>query len=182
MDSLSTSIKREISGWIQKQNLTICFQETYFRTCLMAQWLRICLTIQGTLVQSMIRELTPHAVEQVSQSYGFSSSHVWMWELDHKEGWVPNNWCFWTVMLEKSLESPLDCKEIQPVHPIGDLYWMFIGRTDVEAEAPILGHLMQITDLFEKSLMLGKIGGGRRRGREDEMVGWHHGLNGHEFE
>ena len=79
MDSLSTSIKREISEWIQKQNLTVCcLQETHFRTYLMAQWLRICLTIQGTLVQSMIRELIPHALEQLSQSYGFSSSHVWM--------------------------------------------------------------------------------------------------------
>ena len=86
------------------------------------------------------------------------------------------------MVLEKTLESPLDCKEIQPVHPKGDQSWLLIGRTDVEAEAPILGHLMQITDLFEKSLMLGKIGGGRRRGQEDEMVGWHHRLNGHEFE
>ena len=86
------------------------------------------------------------------------------------------------MVLEKTLESLLDCKEVKPVHPKGDQSWLFIGRTDVEAEAPILGHLMQITDLFEKSLMLGKIGGGRRRGREDEMVGWHHGLNGHEFE
>ena len=72
-----------------------------------------------------------------SQSYGFSSSHVWMWELDYKESWVPKNWCFWTVVLEKPLESPLDCKEIQPVHPKGDQSWVFIGRTDVEAETPI---------------------------------------------
>ena len=73
-----------------------------------------------------------------SQSYGFSSSHVWMWELDYKESWVPKNWCFWTVVLEKTLESPLDCKEIQQVHPKGDQSWVFIGRTDVEAETPIL--------------------------------------------
>ena len=73
-----------------------------------------------------------------SQGYGFSSSHVWMWELDYKESWVPKNWCFWTVVLEKTLESPLDCKEIQPVHPKGDQSWVFIGRTDVEAETPIL--------------------------------------------
>ena len=71
-----------------------------------------------------------------SQSYGFSNSHVWIWELDHKEGWAQKNWCFWTVVLEKTLESPLDCKEIQPVHPKGDQYWIFIGKTD--AEAPIL--------------------------------------------
>ena len=73
-----------------------------------------------------------------SQGYGFSSSHVWMWELDHKESWVLKNWCFWTVVLEKTLESPLDCKEIQPIHPNGDQSWVFIGRTDVEAETLIL--------------------------------------------
>ena len=71
------------------------------------------------------------------QSYDFSSSHVWMWVLDHKESWVPKNWCFWTVVLEKTLESPLDCKEIQPVHPKGDQSWIFIGRTDAEVETPV---------------------------------------------
>ena len=69
-----------------------------------------------------------------SQGYGFSSSHVWIWELDYKESWMLKNWCFWTVVLEKILESPLDCKEIQPVHPKGDQFWVFIGRTDAEAE------------------------------------------------
>ena len=73
-----------------------------------------------------------------SQGYGFSSGHVWMWELDYKESWVQKNWCFWAVVLEKTLESPLDCKEIQPVHPKGDQSWVFIGRIDVEAETPIL--------------------------------------------
>ena len=73
-----------------------------------------------------------------SQSYGFSSSHVWMWELDYKESRAPKNWCFWTVVLEKTLKSPLDCKEIQPVHPKGDQSWIFIGRADAEAEIPIL--------------------------------------------
>ena len=73
-----------------------------------------------------------------SQGYGFSSSHVWMWELDYKESWVPKNWCFWTVVFEKTLESPLDCKEIQPVHPKGDQSWVFIGGPDAEAETPIL--------------------------------------------
>ena len=100
-----------------------------------------------------------------SQGCGFSSSHVWMWELDYKESWVLKNWCFWTVVLEKTLESPLDCKEIQPVHPKGDQSWVFIGRTDVEAETPVLGHLMLRADSFEKTLMLGKIEGRRRRGR-----------------
>ena len=73
-----------------------------------------------------------------SQGYGFPSGHVWMWELDYKESWAPENWCFWTVVLEKTLESPLDCKEIQPVHPKGDQSWVFLGRTDFEAETPIL--------------------------------------------
>ena len=72
-----------------------------------------------------------------SQGYGFSSRHVWMWELDYKESWVLKNWCFWTVVLEKTLESPLDCREIQPVHPKGNQCWIFIGRTDAEAETPI---------------------------------------------
>ena len=73
-----------------------------------------------------------------SQGYGFSCGHVWMWELDYKESWVQKNWCFWTRVLKKTLESPLDCKEIQPVHPKGDQSWLFIGRTDVEAETPVL--------------------------------------------
>ena len=87
-----------------------------------------------------------------------------MWELDYKESWVPKNLCFWTMVLEKTLESPLDCKEIQPVHPKGNQSRIFIGRTDAEAETPILGHLMWRTDSLEKTLMLGKIEGGRRRG------------------
>ena len=99
-----------------------------------------------------------------SQNFGFSSSRVWMWELDYKESWVLKNWCFWTVMLEKTLESALDCKEIQPVHPKGNQSWIFIGRTDVEAELQYLGHLMWRTDSFEKTLMLGMIEGRRRRG------------------
>ena len=98
-----------------------------------------------------------------SQSYGFSSTHVWMWELDHKESWVPKNWCFWTVVLEKTLKSPLDCKEIKPVHPKGNQSWTFIGGTDAEVEAPILWPLMWRPDSLEKTLMLGKIEG-RRRG------------------
>ena len=101
-----------------------------------------------------------------SQDYGFSSSHVWMWELDYKKSWVLKNWCFWTVVLEKILESPLDCKEIQPVHPKRDQSWVFTGRTDVEAEIPIFGHLMQRADSLEKTLMLGRIEGRRRRGQQ----------------
>ena len=100
-----------------------------------------------------------------SQSYGFSSSHVWMWELDYKESWALNNWCFWTMVLEKTLESPFACKEIQPVSHKGNQSWLFTGRTDAEAETPF-GHLMQITDSLEKTLMLGKIEGRRRRGQK----------------
>ena len=103
-----------------------------------------------------------------SQSYGLSSSHVWMWDLDYKESWELKNWCFWTVVLEKALESPVDCKEIQPVHPKGSQSWIFIGRTEVEAETPILGHLMRRTDSLEKTLVPGKTEGGRRRGNR----GW----------
>ena len=96
-----------------------------------------------------------------SQSYGFSSSHVWMWELDHMEVWALKNWCFWTVVLEKTLESPFDCKEIQPVHPKGGQSWVFIGRTD--AEAPILWPPDAKSHSLEKTLMLGNIEV-RRRG------------------
>ena len=99
-----------------------------------------------------------------SQGYAFSSGHVSMWELDCKKSWALKNWCFWTVVLEKTLESPLDCKEIQPVHPRGDQSWVFIGRTDVEAETPILWPPDVKNWLIWKDLMLGKIEGGRRRG------------------
>ena len=97
---------------------------------------------------------------------GFSSSHVWMWELDYKESWAPNNWCFWTVVLEKTVVSPWDCKEIKPVNLKEDQCWIFIGRADAEAETPILGHLIRRTDSLEKTLMLGKIEGRRRRGQQ----------------
>ena len=98
-----------------------------------------------------------------NQGYGFSSSHVWMWELDYKESWVSKNWCFWTVVLEKILESPLDCKEIQPVYPKGDQPWLFISRTDVEAETPILWPPDVKNWLIGKDSDAGKIEGGRRR-------------------
>ena len=100
-----------------------------------------------------------------SQSYGFPSSHVWLWELDHNEGWALKNWCF-QIELEKTFESLLDCKEIQPVHPKGDQSWIFVGRTDAEAETPILWppDLMWRTGSFENTVMLGKIEDRRRRG------------------
>ena len=118
-----------------------------------------------------------------SQSYGFSNSHVWMWELDHKESWVPKNWCFWTVVLEKTLESPLDFKEIHPVNPKRDQCWVFIGRTDVEAEIPIHWPLDAKSWLIGKDPDAGKDWRQDEKGaREDEMIWWHHWLNGHEFE
>ena len=118
-----------------------------------------------------------------SQSYGFSSSHVWTWELDHKEGWVLKNWCFWTVVLEKTLESPLDCKEIKPVNPKGTPSWIFIGRTDAKAEAPILWSPDAKNWLTGKGPDAGKDWRQKEKGmREDEMVRWHHQLNGYEFE
>ena len=101
-----------------------------------------------------------------SQSYGFSSSHVWMWELDYKERWTPNNWCFWTVsvVLEKTLESPMDCREIQSVHPKENQSWIFIGRTDAEAETPILWPPDPKNWLTAKDPAVGEIAGGRKRG------------------
>ena len=101
-----------------------------------------------------------------SQSYGFSSSHVWIWELNHKEGWEPKNWCFWTVVLVKTLESPLNCKVIQLVNPKGNQSWIFIWRIDTEAETPVFGHLMQQTVSLEKTLIPGKTEGRRRRGQK----------------
>ena len=103
-----------------------------------------------------------------SQSYSFSSSHVWMWDLDCKERWVQKNWCFWTVVLEKTLESPLDCKEIQPVHPKGNQSWIFIGRTDAEAETPILWPSDAKNWLIWKDSDAGK----DWRQEEKGMTGW----------
>ena len=117
-----------------------------------------------------------------SPSYHFSSSQVWMWEMDHKEGWAPKNWCFWTVVLEKTLESPLDCKEIKPVNPKENQPWIFIGRTDAEAEAPILRPPDTESWLIGKGPDSGKDWRQEKRTTEDEMVGWHHWLNGYEFD
>ena len=118
-----------------------------------------------------------------SQGYGFSSGYVWMWELDCEENWALKNWCFWTMVLEKTLKSSLDCKEIQPVHPKGDQSWVFIGRADGEVETPVLW------PPHAKSWLIGKDPDARRdwgqeeKGTtEDEMAGWHHWLNRHEFE
>ena len=112
-----------------------------------------------------------------SQSYGFS--HVWMWELDCEEGWTPKNSCFWTVVLEKTLESPLDCKEIQPVHSEGDQPWDFFGRNDAKAEAPVLWPPHAKSWLIGKDSDAWRDWGQEEKGTtEDEMAGWHHWLDG----
>ena len=117
-----------------------------------------------------------------SQGYGFSSGDVWMWELDCEGSWALKNWCFWTVMLE-TLESPLDCKEIQPVHPKGEQSWVFIGRTDAEAETPVLWLSHAKSWLTGRDPDAGRDWGQEEKGMtEDEMAGWHHQLNRHEFE
>ena len=117
-----------------------------------------------------------------SQGCSFSSSHVWIWELDNKESWVQMNWCFWTVVLEKTLESSSDCKKIQPVHPKGDQSWVFIGRTDVEAETPVLWPPDVKSWLIWKDPVGEKDWGQKEKATtEDKMVGCHHRLNGHDF-
>ena len=117
-----------------------------------------------------------------SQSYSFSNSHIWMWELDHKESWASKNWCFWTMVLEKTLESPWDCKKINLVNPKGNQSWIFIGRTDAVAEAPILWSPDVKNWLFGKDPDAGKDWMQEKGATENEIVGWHHQLNGHEFE
>ena len=117
-----------------------------------------------------------------SQGYGFSSGHVWMWELDCEESWAPKNWCFWTVVLEKTLGSPLDCKEIHPVHSEGDQPWVFFGRNDAEAEASVLWPPHAKSWLIGKDSDAGRDWGHEEKGTtEDEMAGWHHRLDGCEF-
>ena len=129
------------------------------------------------------RHYFPTKVHLSSQGYGLSSGHVWMWELDYTEGWVPKNWYFQIVVQEKALERPLDCKEIQPVHPKGDQSWIFIGKTDAEAETPILWPPDVKSWLIVKDPDAGIDWRQKEKGAaEDEMVRQHYWLNGHEFE
>ena len=154
-----------------------------------SEWmdLRVLLTYRSFILSSytsVSRTMQSEVVTKglSSQGYSFSSSHVWMWELDSEESWVPKNWCFWTVVLEKTLESPLDCKKIQPVHPKGDQSWMFIGRTDVEAETPVLGPPHAKSWHTRKDPNAGKDWGQEKKGTtEDEIAGWHQWLHGHGF-
>ena len=136
------------------------------------------------LVIAFLKKQSCHFADKglYSQSYCFSSSHVLMWELDYKESWAPENWCFWTVVLEKTFESPLDGKEIQPVHPRGNQSWMFTGRIDAEAETLVFWPPDVKSWLIWKDPDAGKDWGQEEKGTmEDEMVGWHHWLNGHGF-
>ena len=139
--------------------------------------------IAMTNLDSVLKKQRHHFADKgsYSQSFGFSSSHVWMWELDHKEAWMLKNWCFQTVVLDKTLESPLDSKEIKPVNPTGNQPWIFIGRTDAEAEAPILWPPNMKRWLMGKDPDAGKNWGQEKKGAtEDEMVAcWH---NGYELE
>ena len=123
--------------------------------------------VMTTLKNKRERDITL-PIKSSSQSYGFSSSHLWMWKLGYKESWAPKNWCFWTVALEKTLERPLDCKEIQPVHPTGNQSWVFIGRTDVKAETPILWSPDAKNWLIWKDPDAGKEAGG-----EGDNRGWY---------
>ena len=129
------------------------------------------------------RDITSLIKVHLVKAMVFSSSHVWIWELDYKESWAPKNWSFWIVVLEKTLESPLDCKEIQPIHPKGDQSWIFIGRTDVEAETPILWLPDAKSWLIWKDPDAGKDWRQEEKGTtEGEMVGWHPGLDELEFD
>ena len=153
-----------------------CSQET--KRCLLLG--RKVMTNLDSILKS--RDITLPTKVYLVKAMVFFSGHVWMWELDCEESWELKNWCFWTVVLEKTLESPLDCKDIQPVHPKGDQSWVFIGRTDVEAETPIFWSPDAKSWLIWKDPDAGKDWRQEEKGTtENEVVGWHHQLNGHEF-
>ena len=176
--------EREILLWsfwkIQSDHNNIYFETTFTH---FVKTLKIY-----SVMASHIAVSNPYVSKGLSsQSYGFSISHVWMWELDYKENWALKNWYFWTVALEKTLESPLDCQEIQPVHPKGDQSWVFIGRTNAEAETPILWQPDAKNWLIRKDPEkkkrkrkdpdAGKDWRQEKGMTEDEMVGWHHRLD-----
>ena len=142
---------------------------------------RKAMTNLGSILKT--REVTLPTKDHSSQSYGFASSHVWMWDLDHKESWALKNWCSWTVLLEKTPESPLDCEGIQLVHPKQNQSWLSTGRIDADAETPTLWPPDAKNWLTGKDSDAGKDWRWEEKGMtEDEMVGWHHLLNGYEFE
>ena len=180
-------------GWISKMWLdgfqvgAPNIREQQVRTWRLGNWVGIC-GLENYITEKLKMHITKQRHYFVnkgpsSQGCGFSSGFVWMWELDCEESWGPKNWWFWTVLLEKPLESPLDCKEIQPVHPKGYQSWIFTGRTDVEAETPVLWLPDAKSWLIWKDPDAGKDWRQEEKGMtEDEMVGWHHQLDGHEFE
>ena len=145
------------------------------------EWVAIAFSVTNLDSILKSRDITDKGPS--SQSYGFSSSHVWIWEVDHKESWAPRNWCFWTVGLEKTLESLLNCKEIKAVNPRGNQSWIFIRRTDAEVETPIFWPPDAKSRLIGKDPDSGKNWGQEEKGvTEGEMVGWYHQFSGHEFE
>jgi len=158
----SMGSQRVGQGWVTELNWTEHWEWESSHRQFVNKWARIC-SSKASFTKIMF---------VFSQSYGFSSSHAWMWELDHKENWVPKDWYFWTVVLEKTLESPLDYKEIQPVHPKGKQSWIFIGRTDAEAEVPILWPPDVKNWLIRKDHDAGKGWRWEEKGMtEDKMVG-----------
>ena len=169
--------------WESKWQILFSWAPKSLQTVTAAINLKHACSLEGKL-DSVLKHRT-WLVEKgpYGKSYGLSTGHVWMWELDHKEGRILKNWCFWIVVLEKTLESPLDSKEIKPVNPKGNQSWIFIGRTDAEAKAPILWPPDAKNWLIGKDPDAGKDWRQKDKGEtEDEMVGWHHWLNGHGFE
>ena len=180
-----TSWQIEGKQWKQWETIFLGFKITADGDC--SHEIRRCFLLGRkavTNLDSILKQRHYFANKGLSsQSYGFSRSHIWIWELDYKESWVLKNWCFWTVVLEKTFESPLNCKEIKPVNPKGNQPWLFIGRTDVEAEIPILWLPDVKSCLIGKDPDAGKDWRWEEKGMtEDEMVGWHHWLSGREFE
>ena len=176
--SLSSS-----STLLQVARFPSCLKYTIFHCVYIAYTLASCKKSYDKTRQHIKKQRQYFADKgPSSQSYGFSSSHVWMWELDNKESWTLKNWCFWTMVLEKTLDSPLNCKEITSVNPKGNQSWIFIGRTDIEAETLILWPPDVRNWLIWKDPDAGKDWRQEKGMTEDEMVGWHHQLNGLEFE
>ena len=140
------------------------------------KWFLICTSLLGrkvmTNLDSILKSRDITLSTKVCQGYSFSSSHVWMWELDCEESWAQKNWCFWTVMLEKTLESPLDCKEIQPIHSKGDQSWVFFGRSDAKAETPVLWPLHAKSWLTGKDSDAGRDWGQEEKGMTRGWDGW----------
>ena len=161
------------SHWLCKEylfmfNWLMIALQHWFDFCHTSTWItHRCLLLERKTMTDLDSVLKSRDIANKgpsSQSYGFSSSHVWMWELDYKKSWARKNWCFWTVVLEETPESNLDCKEIKPVNPKGNQCWIFTGKTDAKAKTPVFGHLLWRTDSLGKTLMLGKIEGRRRSG------------------